>query len=65
MNLQELLNCMGEAAEALAEFRHVLPQHSPAAHSQVEAARQHFDHAIALLKQAACPDPRPVMRLVR
>jgi hypothetical protein len=65
MDHHELLRCMRDAADALAEFRHLVPEHSAEAHSQVEAARQHFDYAIVLLKQAVAPDARPVMRLVR
>ena len=56
MDRAELLNCMEEAAEALAEFRHLLPQHSPEAHSQMEEARQHVDYAIALLTRASHAD---------
>lgn len=60
MDRAELLDCMRDAAEALAEFRHILPAHSAAAHDQVEEARQHLDHAIALLRQA--PPGRRVPR---
>jgi hypothetical protein len=41
---------MREAAEALAEFRHLLPEHSREANDQVTEAREHFDHAIAILE---------------
>jgi hypothetical protein len=52
MTRSELLRCMRDAAEALAEFRHLLPEHSPEANGQVEQAREHFDRAITLLRQA-------------
>jgi hypothetical protein len=52
MDRHELLDCIREASEALAEFRHLLPQHSAAAHAQVEMARQHLDYAITLLRHA-------------
>lgn len=50
MTREELLSCMREAAEALAEFRHLLPEHSREANDQVTEAREHFDHAIAILE---------------
>jgi hypothetical protein len=53
MDRAELLSCMREAADALAEFRHLLPQHSPEAHGQMEEARQHVDYAIALLTRTS------------
>jgi hypothetical protein len=55
---------MWEAAEALAEFRHILPEHSPEANAEVELAREHFDRAIALLCKApgADEDLPPRMR---
>jgi hypothetical protein len=56
MERHELLDCIREASEALAEFRHVLPQQSAAAHAQVEMARQHLDYAITLLRHAATHD---------
>jgi hypothetical protein len=62
MNREELLNCMREAAEALAEFKHLLPEHSREAHTQVLEARQHFEYAITLLESPGA-DER-VMRLV-
>jgi hypothetical protein len=52
MDRAELLDCMRDAAEALAEFRHLVPAHSAAAHNQVEEAREHLAQAIALLRQA-------------
>jgi hypothetical protein len=58
MDRAELLDCMRDAAEALAEFRHIVPEHSAAAHDQVEEARQHLDCAIALLRKAP-PSRRP------
>ena len=59
MDRAELLDCMRDAAKALAEFRHLLPEHSAAAHVQVEEARQHLDYAIALLRQAPPNRRRP------
>jgi hypothetical protein len=56
MDRHELLDCIREASEALAEFRRVLPQHSAAAHAQVEMARQHLDYAITLLRHAPARD---------
>jgi hypothetical protein len=53
MDRDELVDCMHEAAEALAEFRHLVPRHSARAHVEVEAARRHFDHAVTLLRRAA------------
>ena len=50
MNRDELLSCMREAAEALAEFRFLLPEHSQEAHGEVLEAREHFDQAIAILE---------------
>jgi hypothetical protein len=52
MERQELLDCLGEASDALGEFRHLLPRHSPAAQAQVDEARQHLDYAITLLQHA-------------
>jgi hypothetical protein len=67
MDRAELLNCMREAAEALAEFRFLLPQHSPEAHVQVEEARQHLHYAMALLGQGPrqVDDEWPRLRLAR
>jgi hypothetical protein len=50
MTREELLSCMREAAEALAEFRHLLPEHSREANDQVIEAREHFANAIAILE---------------
>lgn len=65
MDKQEVISCMREAAAALAEFRHVLPEHSRGAYAQVLAARRHVERAIALLELAAHDheDP-PMLRLV-
>lgn len=52
MDQAELLSCMREAADALGEFRYLLPQHSPEAQGQVDEARQHLDYAITLLRHA-------------
>jgi hypothetical protein len=41
---------MREAAEALAEFRHLLPEYSAEANDQVLEAREHFENAIAILE---------------
>ena len=50
MDREELLSCMREAAEALAEFRFLLPEHSEEAHGEVLEAREHFEEAIAILE---------------
>jgi hypothetical protein len=50
MNREELLDCMREAADALAEFRHLLPEHSEEAHGEVLEAREHVEQAIAILE---------------
>ena len=50
MNREELLSCMREAAEALAEFRYLLPEHSEEANGEVLEAREHIDQAIAILE---------------
>lgn len=65
MDKTELISCMREAAAALAEFRHVLPEHSRGAYAQVLAARRHVERAVALLEQAIDDhnDP-PALRLV-
>ena len=55
MDRRELLHCLREAVDALAEFRHVLPAHSEAAHEEVERARRHLDDAIALLERESPP----------
>ena len=51
MDRRELLDCLREAIDALAEFRHVLPAHSLRAQGQVDEARQHLDQAVALLRR--------------
>ena len=50
MDRTELLDCLRAATDALAEFRHVLPAHSPTAQAQVDEARRHLDYAAALLE---------------
>jgi t-SNARE complex subunit (syntaxin) len=52
MERAELLDCMEEAADALTELGDLVPPHSHEAQDQVEAARQHFDYAITLLRHA-------------
>lgn len=65
MDKQELLSCMREAAAALAEFRHVLPEHSRGAYAQMLAARRHVERAIALVEMSADhQEDRPALRLV-
>ena len=65
MDKKELISCMREAAAALAEFRHVLPEHSPGAYAQVLAARRHVERAVALLERAVDDqDNPPILRLV-
>jgi hypothetical protein len=54
MNRAELLHCMRDAAALLAEFRHVIPQHSLEAYRELTRAREHFDQAVVLL----CRPPR-------
>jgi hypothetical protein len=62
MTRHELLDCMHEAVEALADFRPVLSEHSPEAQTQVSAAKRHLQWAIALLElrgaDAARTSPR-------
>jgi hypothetical protein len=66
MDKQDLISCMREAAAALAEFRHLLPEHSRDAYAQVEAARRHVNRAIDVLEAELYlhDEGRPVMRLV-
>ena len=65
MDKQEVISCMREAAAALAEFRHVLPEHSRGAYAQVLAAHRHVERAVALLELAADDQKEPPMlRLV-
>jgi hypothetical protein len=66
MDKDELLDCMREAAEAIAEFRHHLPQHSPAAQAQVDEAGRHLDQAMTLLRQLPDGEGPPTgLRLAR
>lgn len=48
MDRVELVRCMREAAEALAEFRHFIPIYCPEAVEHLEQALRHFDVALAL-----------------
>jgi hypothetical protein len=63
MTRAELLESLREAAGALAEFRHLLPAHSPEAHVHVEEARQHVEFAIILLEAPPWGDGREPTRL--
>lgn len=58
MDRVELLRCMREAAEALAEFRHLLPVYCPEAMEHYEQALLHFDVALALCERCASGDHR-------
>lgn len=57
MDRADLLDCMREAAAALAEFRHLLPAHSLEADRRVVEARRHFEHAIRIVEASGkgCP----------
>jgi hypothetical protein len=58
MNRAELLHCMRNAAALLADFRHIVPQHSPEAYRELARAREHFDRAVVLLCRPSTPfDP--------
>jgi hypothetical protein len=50
MDKPELLGVMREALAAITELTEVLARHSPVANAQVIEAREHFEHAIALLE---------------
>ena len=72
MDRVELLRCMREAADALAEFRHFLPVYCPEAMGHYEQALVHFDVALALCDRCASShdsgdvdddDPGPNLRI--
>ena len=54
MDRVELVRCMREAAEALAEFRHFIPLYCPEAVGHLEQALRHFDVALALCERSDC-----------
>ena len=53
MDRVELLRCMRDAADALAEFRHFIPVYCPEAVGHLEQALRHFDVALALCDRRA------------
>ena len=58
MDKQELIDCMREASQALAELARATPDE---ADEQILKARRHVDRAIAILE---CRRSRGFMRLV-
>jgi hypothetical protein len=56
MDRVELVRCMREAADALAEFRHFLHVYCPEAMAHYEQALLHFDVALALCGRARAAD---------
>ena len=50
MTKQELIDCVQDAVDALAEFRPLVSDYSPEAQTQIAVARRHLQLAIALLE---------------